>query len=62
MPVVTESELLARLGGLAPRGGDTHALCCLLVYLRLYGYRGELARVLSAAPWAGSSSVSLMGS
>lgn len=50
MTVVTESEFLARLGGLAARGGDTHVLCCLLAYLRLYGYRGELARVLSAAP------------
>ena len=50
MPVVTESELLARIGDLRPRGRDTHLPCCLLAYMKLYGYRGELARVLPAAP------------
>lgn len=50
MPIVTEAELLTRIGDLKPRGGDTHLPCCLLAYLRLYGYRGELARLLPAAP------------
>lgn len=50
MPVLTESELLARISDLRPRGGDTHLPCCLLAYLKIYGYRGELARILPAAP------------